>query len=249
MRLPIICLLAITLAACGDGWADIQSTDTIDAYEQYLTDNPDGRWVMEANSRLESLYLERAHDEKSLEAYDKYLERFPEGALRETALKDRESYLFEWAKDTNTMDSWNRFLKEYPKADKKRKKAAKAMIKVQEYLPSLDIGAPQMAQVNLAENPEGPLDGWEFTCDVTNNGESTIESMHLTIEYLSNEGAVIGSKQWPIVSPFWSIPIEEEYKKPIQPGQTRTWKWTTGNMPESWARKNQIYVSKIKLAK
>ncbi|NCG20859.1 MAG: hypothetical protein GWP91_17765, partial [Rhodobacterales bacterium] len=231
----------------GAGWADIHPTDTIAAWEGYLEENPEGRWVMEANSRLESLYLEKAKEEKSLEAYDVYLERFPEGHLREQGLDERESFLFNWANSTNTMESWTQFLEEYPKADKRRKSAAKSMINVHKYLPNLEVGAPMMKQINLAEDPEGPLDGWEFSCEVTNNGEATIESIHLTIQYLSTGGGIVGSKEWPVVAPFWRIPIEEEYKQPIKPGETRIWKWTTGNMPDSWSRQNRIYASRIKL--
>ncbi len=247
MNLRTMSLLALLLTGCGDGWAEIQAADNIAGYEGYLTEHPEGRWVMEANSRLETLYLEKAKEEASLEAYDVYLDRFPEGALRERGLSERESFLFTWANDTNTMESWTKFLDEYPKADKKRKAAAKNMLKVHEYLPNLDVGAPMMEQINLAEDPEGPLDGWEFSCEVTNNGDKTIESMHLTIQYLATEGGLVGSKEWPIVAPFWRIPIEEEYKQPMKPGDTRTWKWTSGNMPEAWSRQNRIYVSKIKL--
>ena len=61
-------LALLLLVACGDGFSAIQQADTPDAdpdviipqYEQYLKDYPDGRWVLQANDRLETLYLAKA---------------------------------------------------------------------------------------------------------------------------------------------------------------------------------------------
>ena len=32
------------------------------------------------------------------------------------------------------------------------------------------------------------------------------------------------------------VPIEEEFKQPLQPGQSRTWVYTTGDLPADWAK-------------
>jgi hypothetical protein len=246
--LPLVAfagLIACGLIACGDGFQAAQEADSIEAYEAYLQANPEGRFSLQANSRLESLYLETAAQEKSLEAYDRYLERFPEGALHEKGLNERESFLFAWANEQNTAASWQRFLDEYPKGKKERKQKARRLIKVHEYLEHLDVSEAEMSQVNLAEDPEGPLDGWGFQVMVTNNGPKTIETMHLTIEYLGDEGVVLGQREWGLVAPFWPTPIEEERKVPMKPGDTRPWDWTTGSMPDGWAKRVRVYPSRI----
>ncbi len=237
--------LALTLVACGDNFADVQAKDTIEAYEEFLKNNPDTRFRMEAEDRLETLYLQKARKE-GLEGYDAYLERFPEGNQRETALEEREAYLFAWAEEQNTKEAWERFLDEYPKADKQHRRKAKNMITVHKYLDDLEVGAPTVEQINLAEDPEGPLDGWKIAADVTNKGERTFEEIRLTLVYLDEEGRKAGSKEWPAVAPYWKIPIEEEHKKPLGPGDTITWNWTTGNVPDGWSRQVKLYVSLIK---
>ncbi len=251
-------LLFALLIACGDGFSAIQQADSPDAdpdaiiplYEKYLTNNPDGRWVLQANDRLETLYLAKAAEEKSLEAYDAYLDRFPKGKLRAGALAKREGFLFDWAKDEATADSWAAFLKEYPKADKKRRSEAKRMIEVHEYLGKVTLSDIRVKKVNMAENPEGPLDGWGFEVDVTNNGDEVIEDMRLTIHYLSPEGGSLDAKSWPVVAPTFPVPIEEEKKVPIQPGETRTWWWTDSKMPKGWDEgKARIEVTRLKRAK
>lgn len=240
-------LLLALAAGCGDNFASVQAADTIEAYEDWLARNPGGRFELEAVSRLEGLYLERARKEKTLQAYDAYLERFPDGALKERALTEREEFLYDWARVTNTLESWQAFLDAYPRADRKRRGTATRMVAVHGYLPHLELSEPVIAQVNLAEDPKGPLDGWGVTLEVTNRGESTIESLWLTVEYLDEGGQALDSREWPVVAPQWPVPIEPEHTRPMKPGQTRPWIWTTGALPERWDRKVRVYPSRIAL--
>ena len=106
--------------------------------------------------------------EAKLASFDRYLERFPEGHYKDKAMAGREKFLFEWAKAENTTAGWKRFLAEYPKAkDKKRRKHAKRMVKVTEYTPHVGLSPARIERVNLAEDPEGPLNGYGFEVDVT----------------------------------------------------------------------------------
>ena len=241
-------IVLFALLACGDNFASVQSADTIEAYEEYLAANPGSRWEMQANDRLETLYLDKASKEKSLEAYDAYLERFPEGKLRSRALGEREGFLFDWAKHEGTEASWTKFLAEYPKADKARKKEAERMVEVYAYLGKVTLSDTRAKPVNLAEDPKGPMDGWGFEVDVTNNGDEVITDMRLMIQYLSEEGGVLDQKEWPVVAPKFPVPIEEEKKIPMQPGEMRTWWWTDA-MPEKWAEgKTRVKVTRIQRA-
>jgi len=248
MRIAFLCGLLLITTACGDNFLDVQNADSIEAYETYIENNPDNRYSIEINSRLPELYLEAAREAKTLESYDKFFERFPEdGPLHEKAREEREVFLYDWANGLNTAESWAKFIEEYPRAEKNRRARAKRMIAVHEYVENLELAPTRMEQINLAEDPEGPLNGWGFYVDVTNNGDKTIESMSLTIEYLGDEGRAIGSREWLIVAPFWPVPVLEENKVPMAPGDTREWAWETGNMPEGWSRKVRVYVSRITL--
>ena len=241
----LTCLLIAGLWGCGDNYAEVKAADTVQGYEAYLQANPDSRYAQIARMRLETLLVEEAKEEQSVEKYSAFISRFPRSALIEQARTERENLMFAEARRTNTADVWQGYLDEHPKARKKQKQEAKRMLKVHEYMPNLEVSAPTITQVNLAENPEGPLDGWGFQVMVTNNGDKTIESMSMSIAYLDDEGRALDTREWPLVAPFWSTPIEEERKVPMKPGETRPWDWTTGNMPEGWSRKVRVYPSRI----
>lgn len=234
---------------CSDPFVVAQGEDTIEAFEKYLEENPNGRFRMEATDRLESLYLKKAADEASLAAYDAYLERFPEGRQRDKALGEREQFLFVWAKEQNSAEGWAKFLEEYPKADKKRKRFAQRMTSVHAYLSNLELGEVTQKQVNMAEDPEGPLNGWGFEVDVTNQGDQDLEDVRLTIAYLGDNGQVLDEKEYPLVSKSWRMPMEDERRELFKPGQTRTWVWSDGDLPAAWAEKVTVFVSRIEKAK
>ncbi len=247
MRMLALALpLLATLAAC-DNFPEVQATDSIEAYETYLKENPNSRWEIQATSRLEELYLENAHADGGLSGYDAYLERFPDGHLKETAMTEREEYLFKWATDEHSAEAWQQYLDDYPRAKKKRKSAALKGLEVAKYEPNLKLGPLKMERVNLAEDPEGPLNGWSFKMDVTNDGPEIISYLTYTIAYLDDEGTALARKDWPLVARFYPVPIEEERKVAIQPGETRDWYWTDGDMPDGWSGKVDIYATSIRL--
>ncbi len=237
--------LLMAWVGCSDPFVVAQGEDTIEAFEKYLAENPNGRFTMEATDRLETLYLQKAASEKSLEAYDAYLKRFPKGNQRDKALAEREKFLFAWAKEQGNVQAWERFLEEYPRADKKRKRVAKRMIEVHAYLPNLEVGEVEQKQVNMAEDPEGPLNGWGWTVSVTNKGSKRIKDLRMAIQYLGSEGQVLDEREWPVVVPTWQTPLEAERFEVFEPGQTRTWEWTDGDMPAAWSQKVNVYVSRV----
>ena len=80
-------------------------------------------------------------------------------------------------------------------------------------------------------------------------GDEVITDMRLKIHYLNEQGASLMAKTWPVVAPTYPVPIEEEKKVPIQPGETRTWWWTDGVLPKGWVEKSvRIEVFKLQRA-
>lgn len=240
-------LLALCLlTACGDDFATAQQAGTIEAFETYLEENPSGRHQLAAVAVLETLYLEAAREAGTLEAYDRYLARFPNGDLRTKVLEERESFLFAWAKERGTAEGWSRFLHEYPSADKKRKAEALRLMLVASYAPDLSWTDLVIEPVNLAEDPNGPKNGWGFRTTVTNNGDRTLTDLRFTLDLTSEAGSVIASNEWPVVAKVWPLPIEDEHKVPMKPGDTRVWSWSQEDpAPGRWKQGAKLRPTRI----
>ena len=104
-----------------------------------------------------------------------------------------------------------------------------------------------MEQVNLAEDPNGPLNGYGFYVDVTNKGDAAIAMLKLEIQYLNEAGQKVGSGSWPVVATRLpgGLPMADGFDKPIAPGETRQWEWTDGEFPDSWAKKSKVVATAI----
>ena len=228
--------------ACSDPFAEAQKTDTIEAYETFLAANPNSNYRLQGEIRVEELYLEKARTEATLEAYDVYMSKFPEGKLVEKAVEERREFLFNWADREDTPDSWNKYLTEYPTGDKKKSQEARKRLRMAESRDQIGLGPVEMEQVNLAENPDGPLDGWGFYTEVTNKGDKPIEYLNIRIRYLDGDGKELDHRDWPAVSPTapQGLPQRDEFYQPIKPGESRTWEWTTGDMPAGWSKKATV---------
>jgi tetratricopeptide (TPR) repeat protein len=248
MNLARIALLAFFLTGC-DNFAEVQKADTIEAYTQYLDENPDSRYRLEATIRLEELYFETARKDKTLEAFDRYLEKYPHGTHSTAAKEEREGFLFESVRETNTVESWTRYLEAYPSGYKAHRQEAKRGLIVAEYSAKIAIGEAAISQVNLAEDPKGPLNGWGFKAEVTNNGDMTLQTLKLRIHYLDESGKSLDAREWPVVASNWPLPMPAEYEAPMKPGHTRTWDWSTGDLPADWAQKVRLEVSYLSYKK
>jgi hypothetical protein len=242
--------LAALLAVAGcDGFDEVRKQDSIEAYERYLTENPQGRSAVEAKTRLEALMIERARTDKTLAAYDAYLKRFPKGVYARDAFNEREAFLWDWADLENTAQAWDTYLREYPSFEANKVKKARKRKAAAEYRGSLSWTEPTFEQANLAEDPTGPLNGWKFTAQVTNNGDKTLTSLHMTVRYLDGSGVRLSDETWPAASPNFGVPVEEWRKAPLKPGETRQWELLSDSVPSAWSKKFEFFPSSVTFEK
>lgn len=248
-RLGILLLLACF--ACTDPFEEAKKIDTIEAWEAYISSGGSGRQKIEAEGRLEELMLEKARASKSLADYDALIARFPKGKQAKETNKERQTLYFQQIENENTAEGWQRFLDEYPrpKGDSALIADARRRLEVAKNADRFEIGQVEIAQVNLAEDPKGPLDGWGFKVPVTNKGDQPIESMYLRILLLDDSGKELIRREWPVVAKRMpgGLGMPDGFDKPMAPGETRVWDFTTGDAPEGWNQKVKVYANRIKL--
>lgn len=250
MRLLPIVLLFASLLACDD-FGEVQRADDIATYEAWLKENPESRKVFEANLRLEELYLNKARADKTLESWDAYLARWPKGRQHDAALEEREEFLFKWAQKEATGEAWKKWLDEYPKGFSKHRRIAQAAAVATNYATSMEFGEVRTRKINLAEDPNGPLNGTEFAMDVTNKGVQTLAAYVLEIHYLNDQGRTLDKRQWPVVGDNgdFKVPVEEFRKVPLKPGETREWLWWADTLPEGFSGKVKIVPVRARFVK
>lgn len=248
-RLGILLLLATF--ACTDHFAEAKKVDTIEAWEAYITSGGSGRQKLEAEARLEELMLEKARASHTLADYDALLARFPKGKQYKETNKERQTLYFQQIEAEDTVEGWTKFMEEYPrpKGDSALVADARRRLEVARNKDRFEIGPVEIAQVNLAEDPKGPLDGWGFKATVTNKGDQPIESMTLRILLVDDNGKELIRREWPVVAKRMpgGLGMPDGFDKPMAPGESRVWDFTTGDSPEGWNQKVKVYASRIKL--
>jgi hypothetical protein len=237
--------------ACGPNFHTIQQEDTIEAYQRYLDAEPEGRWVPEATKRIETLRYEAVVEENTLAGFDRFLEEHPDSNYFGKVMSLREHFVYTNTKNTHTVEAYQAYLKEYP-TRKKHSDYAKNQIVILEYGEGLTLTDPRMAEVNMAENPKGPMNGWGFEVDVENKGKKRLKTVNIEVSYLGEDGSTVGSDTYYLVHYYWQLPVPEIMKTPMKPREKRTWEWTKKKdyMPEDWAEgKFELKVIKIIFAK
>lgn len=245
MRFAPYLLLAL-LAACesGPSFSDVQAQDTIEAYEAFLVADPTTFYKPQIDVRLEELYFEKAKKEATIAGWDAYFAKYADGKHQKEALSLKEDAGFAAADLANTADAWKGFLAAFPEATKPHQTRAKGMVAVHEY-GKLVVDEPVVEQVNLAEDPKGPLNGWGIRTRVTNGGDKTLTFVGMTVEFLGDDGKLLEKKDYPLVSSNWNTPATDAQTAPMKPGDARPWLWTVAidGVPAEWHQKVRVYAT------
>ncbi len=231
---------------CHDPIDDAKATNTPEAWEAYLA-LPDatGSNKLFAEDRLEDLMAAKAEASQSIADYDAVMKRFPKARDFKKWSDARIKLALAEAQAVNTPEGWQKFMADNPKADGSMVKEAKNRLAVAEYTPKLAITELKIEQVNLAEDPKGPKDGWGFSADITNNGDKTINYLNIELRILDPSGAAWKPVTMPATASTYKVPMPEEFYMPIEPGKTRHWDYTTGDVPEKFADKPAAKITPI----
>lgn len=235
-------ILFLFLAACADPFGDAQKIDTIEAWESFLASGPGGSDKLKAEARIEQLLVDKALTSSKLEDYDGVLKRFPNTRQAKKVQEGRAAAHFKIAETEDTPEQWQKFLDENATADATMRKKATNRVAVAGYKDKLVIGDVKVEEVNLAEDPKGPKDGWGFTVEVQNAGDKTIDYLNLEVQLLGADGGKLVAKSYPLAGQTGpgGLPLPEEYTKPMAPNDKRVWSYSTGEVPEGWSKQARV---------
>jgi len=87
--ISFLLVLTVIIAGCAttqNRWQKVESADTIEAYEEFLKENPEDSYAEKAKERIMELRYTQAVKENTIPAYQKFIENYPEGKLTNDVL-------------------------------------------------------------------------------------------------------------------------------------------------------------------
>ncbi|MBM74977.1 MAG: hypothetical protein CMK59_06230 [Proteobacteria bacterium] len=250
-------LLPFLLIACTDSYKEALEKNTTEAYQQFIAENPTSVRVPEIQQRLETLLKEEARAAKDPALYKSYLDDYADITVDEGEFKKFKNEYIDliWKQtiETHTVEAYQKFIHKFKKSVPRKAKMAAQYIKVVEYEQFVSFTPVEIEQVNMANDPDGPLNGWKISADITNTGISKIEELKVRVNFLDAEGKVVSadekSEDTKVIGVLagreWATP--DHQKPPFKPKETRTWSYMTADIPAEWSKKVKVNIVKIKL--
>ncbi|NOJ99049.1 HEAT repeat domain-containing protein [Corallococcus coralloides] len=109
--------LALVLLATGCTHMSFEKAselDTVQAYQDFLRENPEDPEATTAQGRIEGLEFDEAKRLHSVIAYKRFLEKYPDAPQLQRAKSLLEGLRFNAAKEADTEAGWRQFLAEHP---------------------------------------------------------------------------------------------------------------------------------------
>ena len=112
----LIIVSALIAVGCGcvdedkEDWQAAEGTNTVEAFEEYLQEHPDGKYVTEAREGLEELHWHEAEGTNTVEAFGKYLQNHPDGKYAVQARERIDDLDWQEAQAANTIVAYRQYL-------------------------------------------------------------------------------------------------------------------------------------------
>ena len=245
---PLLALSLLLTTGCeANALHEARMMDNEQAYEAFLQKYPEHQEAEWMRARMEELRFMKAKETGTSEALREYIISHPEGDHVETARTLEDELAFKEAEAKATIESYQGYLDAHP--DGKFVKVARYEFGEKQYLPKVGIENLRVEKINLAADPEGPLNGWGVFADFKNNGERTLIEIEVLIHYLDDKGTSLDTDRWWAVAPgLLGMPTPPYIVPPLPPEEVRGLRWTTGDVPEGWAQTARIDITNLRFA-
>lgn len=120
-KVLVLAVLAVFIVGCASmkgRWEETRSLNTIAAYEKFIKEYPQGKFVWDAKSHLGDLYEQKDWNESvradSIDSYEKYLKKYQNGKFSKEAKEKIEGLRYQQARGKDSLSSYREYLKSYP---------------------------------------------------------------------------------------------------------------------------------------
>ncbi len=230
-----------------EDWRKAELTDSAEVYREFLEKHPDSEYAPEAIKRIEEQDYVRAVELETAAAFGEYLANHPEGSNSDAARQNHARLLFEEGKRETSAEKMARYIEMYPEGAAITE--AKHFKHVYEYAENIAITDVKVTKVNLQGKEDGPLDGHAFTAKVTNNGDKSLTTVQIRMEWLSDWDVVLLQRLWYVATPPLDMyPTAEWMQVPMKPGETRDFEYEFGRYvrPDNWNEKVRLVIHDLR---
>ncbi|MCP4867196.1 MAG: hypothetical protein GY898_00575 [Proteobacteria bacterium] len=232
----ILLTFLFLLTACGEGAAlHVADTDkTVEAYQAFLAEYPDSSHSAEVQGKIEGLRYDAAKDSRNPEVLRDFLTHHPDHEAAGRLAKREDEVAWQVASAAKTAEGYKSYIDFHPEGT--QLEAAQAEYALYAYAGELTIADIAIAKVNMAQDPEGPLNGWGITANVTNPGDKRLKRVTMAIDSLGASGDVVSTDTWyTVVQDLGPMPVPPPLQTILEPGETKGFRFTTAEAPEGWA--------------
>lgn len=249
-KLLVLLALSLLFVSCeGTAYLDAEKANTPEAFEAFLQEYPDYGEADEVRAKIVELRYERAWESRNAGQLRDYLSKHPDGLHVDKVRKKEDELAWQEADWTKTGEAYKSYLDLHPEGAWIPE--ATALHTKFAYVDAMTISTPVIQEVNMAEDPEGPLNGWGLSCEITNTGDKRLRTVEVLIDYLKADGSVAKSdKWWAVVQDLGPLPVLPVMRPIMEPGETRPFGWSTAETPPGWEEgKLAIRISDVKFVR
>ncbi len=220
MRIQVpfsLLLVGALLAGCAteyQAFDEAKAANTVEAYEAFLAEYPDGVNKAAAVERLDDLDWAATEAENTAAAYEAYLAKYPEGRHVTDAQLAAPKLAWQDADFSGDIATIKAFLEKYSSGAYASN--AQKRLELLERMPKhLEVGPTTLTQ--------GEKKKWTVAADVKNVGDANVVTAEFRVAWSNADGRVTRSKDWYLcVAPNDRFDSAEELVQPLAPGETRT---------------------------
>ena len=96
-------------------WNNIETKNTIEGLREYIQQNPNGNFVIEAKKRIDDLTWNKIKSKNNISDFNDYISQFQNGKYTQKAKDKIENLTWKKYKAKNSVQGYNEYIKKYPK--------------------------------------------------------------------------------------------------------------------------------------
>ena len=118
-QVVFVLLLVVVFQACSSeqtAWENTIEQNTVSAFELFITDHPNSKYIEQANEIIEDLYWKETVSGNVSNSYELYLSKYPDGKFAEIAVVKKEEALWAEIQRGVSYDKLKEFIANYPES-------------------------------------------------------------------------------------------------------------------------------------